>query len=202
MIRNVTILVLLSFFVILVIIYNDKNETDEIKYVTIKNHSVLKSGDIIFRKEDSMISDIFSSYDMSAYSHVGILIKESQVWYVYHMEVDEDKDDFKIESLESFLTRAQSVGIYRFILPLKPKRIKAMLNKLYAQRLMFDYKFSLENETFYCTEFVNHVFHKLFNVNLYEYLYKFEEQEFISVRSLLVSQYLKKVLSYSILEQE
>ena len=154
------------------------------------------SGDIIFRKENSYLSDMFAKVDNSNYSHVGILLKENGKFFVYHMESNTQSEDLKIDPIEKFLLLAQKTSIYRYSESVDRKRLYALLNDYKHQNIKFDYKFDLLNNTLYCTEFINEVFFKLFSKNIYTYLYNFNSKKIISVKSILQNPNLIKIIEF------
>lgn len=154
------------------------------------------SGDIIFRKENSYLSDMFAKVDNSNYSHVGILLKENGKFFVYHMESNTQSEDLKIDPIEKFLLLAQKTSIYRYSESVDRKRLYALLNDYKHQNIKFDYQFDLLNNTLYCTEFINEVFFKLFSKNIYTYLYNFNSKKIISVKSILQNPNLIKIIEF------
>ena len=64
--------------------------------------NIIKSGDIIFRKERNFLSDMFSNIDKSKYSHIAIALKVGENLKIYHIESNSEKDDLKIDTFEKF----------------------------------------------------------------------------------------------------
>ncbi|OAT46363.1 hypothetical protein M997_2240 [Proteus hauseri ATCC 700826] len=78
----------------------------------------LKSGDLVFRDGDEVISDIIKQVDNSGFSHVGMLWITEEGIQVIHSTPSEHpniKDGVTIDSLEFFTSRAKpnSVRFYQ-----------------------------------------------------------------------------------------
>jgi len=127
----------------------------------------MKSGDIIFRKGKSLISNIvLLGNPNSQYSHVGVVIKESDSIYIIHAIPSENKGDadfIKKESLSSFcdLLFAEQIAIYRLKEDKSIVSTISFLNNMYDRRINFDNDFNLESDSaVYCTELVWKAFKK------------------------------------------
>jgi len=166
--------------------FNDKNTHVFYKPFICKK---LQTGDIVFRKENNIISDIFAQIDHSNYSHVGIVLKQDNKCSIYHMEYDEKSEDLKIVSLKDFLFQASQVQFYRYknFSIKKKKSLSDLLFSLDPKKLSFDFDFDLDNRKFYCTEFVNFLFFHTVKKNIYTYLYDFHGKKVITVKSILLN---------------
>ena len=69
--------------------------------------NIIKSGDIIFRKERNFLSNMFSNIDKSKYSHIAIALKVGENLKIYHIESNSEKDDLKIDTFEKFTKFAE-----------------------------------------------------------------------------------------------
>lgn len=190
-IRLIALIVLLLFASFEVKKFFDKNR-DSLSSENIKNLVELKSGDIIFRKESNILSDMFSKIDESSYSHIGIVLQKDDKTLIYHMEADEKSDDLKIQNVQEFTKNAKRIAVYRAKNSFVEEDLKKILDEYEKNKIKFDYSFMLDNDTLYCTEFVNEIYFKLFNENLYTYLFDFYGLEGISINSILKNTNLEK----------
>lgn len=123
---------------------------------------VLQDADIVLRRGNDAISDMFAQLNKSdcSYSHCGIAFQENNIWYVYHSIGGEDNPNAKLkkETLEKFTSPISnsSFGICSY--PLKANQIKAIkqtADSAYRAQIPFDMDFSLaSNDKFYCAEMV------------------------------------------------
>lgn len=123
----------------------------------------LRIGDVVFRREDTMISRAFgeAGKTQEGFSHAGVIIAfiDDQP-LIAHMEDYGLSDDLQIESLEKFLGNADLVTFYRSNSPLKvdSATITARFEAIDKKRpISFDYEFLASNDALYCTEFVWHI---------------------------------------------
>lgn len=127
------------------------------------DHSLLETGDVIFRRGNSMISNFILATDSeSLYSHVGLIKKVDGKAFVIHASIDESPEDegvVRLDPLEHFLAvdKASSSAIYRLHQeqqPLAEKAIEVALSYV-NQKVLFDVDFDLSTpEKLYCTELV------------------------------------------------
>ncbi|WP_368869948.1 YiiX/YebB-like N1pC/P60 family cysteine hydrolase [Proteus mirabilis] len=115
----------------------------------------LKSGDLVFRDGDEVISDIIKQVDNSGFSHVGMLWITEQGIQVVHSTPSEhadSKDGVTIDSLDFFISRAKpnSVRFYqvRGSEQARQQALEAVLNRVGEN-------FSIQQDKgVYCTELV------------------------------------------------
>ena len=115
----------------------------------------LKSGDLVFRDGDEVISDIIKQVDNSGFSHVGMLWITEQGIQVVHSTASEhadSKDGVTIDSLDFFISRAKpnSVRFYqvRGSEQARQQALEAVLNRVGEN-------FSIQQDKgVYCTELV------------------------------------------------
>ena len=189
--RFIILIFLLFFSYFEVMKFLEKNE-ENLSSENIKNLVELKNGDIIFRKEKNIVSDMFSNIDKSPYSHIGIVFEKDGQKRIYHMEADEKSDDLKIQSVLEFTKNAKKVAVYRAKNSFEDENLKKILDEYEKNRIKFDYAFLLDNDTLYCTEFINEIYFKLFNENLYTYLFDFHGLNGITITSILKNTNLEK----------
>lgn len=162
------------------------NKTQEkLEGSELKEQVEIKSGDLVFRKENSIISQMFSKIDESAYSHLAIALNTEDEVKLYHLEATENEDDLKIQSVADFVKDAEKIAVYRFKDEIDELKLKEILDEFTKNKPKFDFDFSLENENLYCTEFINEVFLKLNDKAIYSYLYDFYGKKGISINSIL-----------------
>jgi len=190
-IRFIAIAFLLFFASIEAKKFIEKKEK-ELNVESLREQLELKNGDIIVRKEDNALSDFFSSLDGFGYSHIGILVNTKDGFVVFHLEVDENSDDMKVSTIRDFVNFAKKIAVYRYKEAVNENKLSEILLNFLENRPKFDYDFSLENDTLYCTEFVNSIYFKLFDENLYTYLYDFNGKSGISINSIIKNPKLEK----------
>jgi hypothetical protein len=142
----------------------------------------LRTGDMVFRKGEGMISDMFARISSSGrhFSHAGLVISINDIVYVAHMTGSgtTEKPEFRVETLPDFLDPNDAVafGIYRLKLSEEQRvQIPLFLDSLKESSACFDDDFSLDSDDeLYCSELIykciNNVtghdhFHSLSEVN-------------------------------------
>ncbi|QQS37630.1 MAG: hypothetical protein IPM56_06665 [Ignavibacteriales bacterium] len=140
-----------------------KNYSDENKFISI-DKSLLKSGDIIFRRGLSFVSNMILMADSkSPYSHTGLIVCEGEKIFVIHTTPDESDDGIdivKYDLLEDFLRldRASSTSVYRLSDSMQSvysvKSVEAA-KKFFNEKILFDAALDLStSDKLYCTELV------------------------------------------------
>lgn len=160
--KNITILgVVFSLFTISIILPTDSPNIHIASYTI--NNSLLKNGDVIFRRGTSFISNmVLMADEKSPYSHAGIIKIIDSTYYVIHSVPAEklgENDITKIESLTKFLLRdrATAIAIYRLnlgsdIIPIRAANFADVFAK---QNTPFDSDFNLQDSSrLYCTELI------------------------------------------------
>lgn len=179
-----------------------KNE-EQLSTNNLKEQVEIKSGDLVFRKENSIISQMFSKIDDSFYSHLAVALNIDGAVKLYHIEATEDEEDLKIESVAEFAKNAEKLAVYRYKQiensdansdkkRVDEVKLKEILDEFEKNKPKFDFDFSLENENLYCTEFINEVFLKLNEKAIYSYLYDFYGKKGITINSILLNPELEK----------
>lgn len=120
----------------------------------------LKSGDLIVRQGTGYFSDLFRQMGSrdKKYSHIGIISKEQDSLFVYHIEADEfTGEGFALrEQVSSFINKAKTYTFFENQMDSIARN--AMLNKAkeYVQlKVKFDLNFNAEDDDkLYCTELV------------------------------------------------
>lgn len=190
-IRLIAIIFLLFFSIVEVDKFL-KNKKEDLNKEKIKEQLELKTGDIIVRKEDNALSDFLSSIDSSTYSHIALVLNTNDIPSIFHFEFSDDGEDLKISSVKEFVNFSKKIAVYRHKEAIDEDKFFKILSEIKNKKIKFDFNFELDNEAFYCTEFVNEVYFKLFNENLYTYLFKYYDKEGISIKSILQNKNLKK----------
>lgn len=190
-IRALVLIFLLFFASFYAMDFINKSK-EQLSLPKIKEQVEIKSGDLVFRKENSIISQMFSKIDESAYSHLAIALNIEDDVKLYHLEATENEDDLKIQSVADFVKDAEKIAVYRFKDEIDELKLKEILDEFTKNKPKFDFDFSLENENLYCTEFINEVFLKLNEKVIYSYLYDFYGKKGISINSILQNPNLEK----------
>lgn len=126
------------------------------------DNSMLKTGDIIFRRGTSFVSIIVLNLDnRSPYSHTGIIKLVGDEILVVHAVPGEEageKDKTKIDPLNKFLRkdRATAIAVYRFVEDaMIPEKASEFAYEHGLIGTEFDGTFDLSDDSkLYCTELI------------------------------------------------
>lgn len=164
------------------------------------NDKLIESGDLIYRYQDSFISNLVLKYQGdSSYSHVGIAIKENSQIKVLHSLLEPDKKiDGVISSsycdyihgsvrIEVKRLRESSLDVTNRLL----KNIKVIGNKKFNRTFSLDAKNSV-----YCTQFIWLLFRDTTTTDPFEVDVK--SNKIITVKKLLDSNHFYTVFNQSI----
>lgn len=179
------------------------NNTNHV--LSLPDTSLLHSGDVIFRHGTGIISNLllkFSQQD-SRYSHVGILSKEKNRMFVYHMIGGELNPGavIKREPIEQFCSQdiANNFGIYRTDIDSRGLQVVDSLLKYYfLSKLAFDTGYDLNtDDAMYCTEFVYKVITKASGNENYLTLSQLTGFTYIACDNLYLSPHFKTIYFHS-----
>ena len=168
--------------------------------------SVLQTGDIIFRRGRSLVSQLVLSADgRSNYSHVGMIKMIEGRPFVAHVTTDDppgSPDIARIEPLDRFLSddRAVSAAVYRIKDSARPVAGRAVDIALsfVEERVPFDGEMDLRTtDKLYCTEMVWRAFREagldLVNGKFDRLAIPFGKEVYLLPSSLLESEWLEPV---------
>lgn len=123
--------------------------------------SILKDGDLIFRRGISFVSNLVLENDPSSpYSHIGIISFYNNTPFVIHAVPDESEngiDYIRKDSLGMFLLkdRASAYEVIRYDDPSIAEEASYFAKISYEAGILFDDSFSLHDSTkYYCTELI------------------------------------------------
>jgi len=122
----------------------------------------LQDGDLLLRNGKDFSSEQVKdmSKEDKAYSHGGIVVLDSGLWKVYHVEPDfyYINDKVRKEPLDSFLNSAHNYGFAHGRYQLDSSEKSRFLNYLEAQyrnKVSFDMSFDLKtDDKMYCSEMI------------------------------------------------
>jgi hypothetical protein len=124
------------------------------------NSQILKEGNLIFRLGKGLWSPLFATLDTkTGFSHVGVLIKKNNEFYVIHSDADDFdlKGGVQITKLEIFIEESRKFEIVKNSMPKQNKKkfINYLLKTL-QNKIPFDDQFELSDngEKMYCTELI------------------------------------------------
>ena len=120
----------------------------------------LKEGDLIFHTSKSEQSPLIQYATMSVLSHCGIIIEKGDGLYVL-----EATGKLKLTPLQDFINRGK--GKQWWAKRVIDKPIKVKYQHLLGRR--YDTSFKPDNNLFYCSELIHHIYLKQFGVELCKY---------------------------------
>ena len=160
--KSISVLSLVLVFLSLSIILPTDSPNINIGSYSIDT-SILKDGDVIFRRGTSFVSNmVLMADEKSPYSHTGIIKIIDNAFYVIHSVPAEklgEEDLTKLELLANFLCRDRSTAIAIYRLKNQNETISdCAANLAYSfaeQKIPFDSDFNLSDDSrLYCTELV------------------------------------------------
>ena len=124
--------------------------------------SIAKDGDLVVRLTDDLVSEqvkLINEKD-KRYSHAGIIFKINDTLKVYNISPDStDKDEIKIEPLDSFINPEKNIScaLYRYVLSLKEiQSLKKTLDRFKSESVTFDWHYNLAtDDKMYCAELID-----------------------------------------------
>ena len=120
----------------------------------------LKEGDHIFHTSKSEQSPLIQYATMSALSHCGIIIEKGNGLYVL-----EATGKLKLTPLQEFINRGKGKQWWAKRVIDKPVKVK--YSHLLGRR--YDTSFKPDNNLFYCSELIHHIYQKQFGIELCKY---------------------------------
>ena len=120
----------------------------------------LKEGDLIFHTSKTNQSPLIQYATMSVLSHCGIIIEKSDGLYVL-----EATGRLKLTPLQEFINRGK--GKQWWAKRVIDKPIKVKYQHLLGRH--YDTSFKSDNNMFYCSELIHHIYLKQFGVELCKY---------------------------------
>ena len=131
------------------------------------DYSKLQFGDIFFTDPHSGQAKAVKIATRSEFSHCGILFSENKKWYIL-----EAVQPVQVVPLDDFLT----IGENKNLKLKRYKKINSLLTVLNLQKFLsfkklvlgldYDPYFSWSDQTFYCSELVWKIYHRVFGIQL------------------------------------
>ncbi|PPK97038.1 permuted papain-like amidase YaeF/Yiix C92 family enzyme [Nonlabens xylanidelens] len=119
---------------------------------------------IIYRTTNSKFGIISSDYNVTdeSFTHVGLLLMTKGNSLVYHVMPDynDSSGHLRIDKFEEFIDeKSQNLTEFRIFKldDFDVGRVRLVLQNMVASDIRFDKKFDLNDDKFYCSEFVCHV---------------------------------------------
>ena len=135
----------------------------------------LKEGDLIFHTSKSDQSPAIQYATMSVLSHCGIIIEKSNGLYVL-----EASKKLKLTPLQEFIDRGKGKQWWAKRVIDQPVKVK--YNHLLGRR--YDTSFKPDNNLYYCSELIHHIYKTQFNIELCKYR-KVSDYHLIGLKDML-----------------
>lgn len=136
---------------------------------TFNKRLVFQNGDLLFRRGNGFFSPYFAHFASKEkeFSHVGILCRNGDSIFVYHIEADEltGEGNVRKEPLNIFLKDVKHFDVRQLNLTFDDRiAVIHTIDSLYQKQVPFDIDFDLNtHNTFYCTELVAYVLNSALN---------------------------------------
>jgi hypothetical protein len=163
--------------------------------------SLFESGDLIFRDGRGIVSRAFRSFSLKdpRYSHAGILHKENNRLYVYHLIGGEEGRNNKMrkEPLRDFINPSLADGFAIYRCSLNSTKIDSLAGRWYRQGILFDSHFNLDtDDKMYCTEMVYKALCKVSGHDNFIPLNEVSGIRFVSCDNIYLSAQMKILFAY------
>lgn len=157
---------------------------------TVDKKLVFENGDLLFRRGTGFFSPYFARFASKEqkFSHVGILFRDADSVYVYHIEANEltGVGSVRKEPLSVFLKDVKQFDVKN--LNLSSENRKTVIRKadsLFQKQAPFDMDFDLNtHDSFYCTEFVAYILNTSLNDTVIVPSLKMNGKKFYSIDDL------------------
>lgn len=214
--RNIVLktvsLAIASLAIAVALLVGDKKQSNSQldRYIQTIDRSLFRSGDLIFRQGNGVLSQAVRSRDRaSEFSHVGIVKVIENQPYVIHASIGEPVGTnavVKMETLADYLQDSTSVvGLYRLKTENAALAVGAadLAYQYSLEQIPFDSQFSLKSEDkFYCTELVWKVYLKrgldLVDKTFTQLSFPFDREAYILPSGLIASQYIQEVARFQL----
>ncbi|TLS94882.1 hypothetical protein FE243_05985 [Aliarcobacter thereius] len=164
----------------------------ELKRENIRKELILKTGDIIVKKEDNPQSEFLSQIDESKFSDIGVVLKIDSQYYVANYDLKETGELLEIVALKKYVYFATNLSVYRYEKQIDDSKLFTYLEEIKNSKIKYDYFWNLDSKELYNTKFINSIFQNLYDENLYKYIYNFYGLNIISIKSILENEKLNK----------
>jgi len=151
-----------------------------------------QTGDLVFRRGRGWLSDVISSFSKHKpeYSHVGLIHREGETVYVYHILGGENSgpNDVRKDLLSDFVSRktCSSYGLYRY--PMREQSIRkldSLSGVLFQTGKKFDTQFDLSDDSkYYCTEMIYRLLSEVYGGEYFLPLSVYHGQTYIACDDL------------------
>lgn len=149
------------------------------------NATEFKTGDIVFRQENTWLSTVFSSMENSRYAHAGIIWKKGSRVYVVHLEIADGADGLRVQKWNDFLKNAKEWKLVRLKRPISYHLFEPAIQKYIRIKPKFNLSFSKGTEDkMYCTEFVQAVYKESLGIDIVFTRTKYRGEEFIATKDI------------------
>ncbi|HJE03239.1 hypothetical protein AAX26_01025 [Aliarcobacter thereius] len=188
---------LVAIIVLLIFSYTEskkfiQKKAVELKRENIRKELILKTGDIIVKKENNPQSEFLSQIDESKFSDIGVVLKIDSQYYVANYDLKETGELLEIVALKKYVYFATNLSVYRYEKQIDDSKLFTYLEEIKNSKIKYDYFWNLDSKELYNTKFINSIFQNLYDENLYKYIYNFYGLNIISIKSILENEKLNK----------
>ncbi|OCL98888.1 hypothetical protein AAX29_01398 [Aliarcobacter thereius] len=188
---------LVAIIVLLIFSYTEskkfiQKKAVELKRENIRKELILKTGDIIVKKENNPQSEFLSQIDESKFSDIGVVLKIDSQYYVANYDLKETGEFLEIVPLKKYVYFATNLSVYRYEKQIDDSKLFTYLEEIKNSKIKYDYFWNLDSKELYNTKFINSIFQNLYDENLYKYIYNFYGLNIISIKSILENEKLNK----------
>lgn len=147
--------------------------------------SDFRTGDIIFRQENTILSTLFSAIENSKYAHVGVLLTRGKNVYVIHTELADGQDGLRVQKLNEFLKNSKQWMTMRYGAKIDNAIMEATLEKYIRLKPKFNTSFEVgAKDKMYCTEFVQEIYKEATGFILAKTTSNYLGKRFISTKDI------------------
>ena len=157
-----------------------------------------KTGDLVFRQENTLLSKLFSNIESSEYAHIGIVWQKSNQAYVVHSEIADGEDGLRVQKWDEFVKNSAKWMVMRPKQIQNSDKLEEVISK--SVRLKPKFNISFEHNTknkLYCTQLVQVIYKEALGVNIAPSMSNYQGRSFISTKDIYSNPVLTQIAKKS-----